>query len=70
MRKAIRMSILNEFPPVAQLDRVSDYESEGHVFESRRAGQLKTKRHEIRAFFLCFACQVSFRVYNSIAFGI
>ncbi len=46
------MSILNEFPPVAQLDRVSDYESEGHVFESRRAGQPLNRRHELRAFFL------------------
>src|SRR5262245_48644685 len=30
-------NILNWFAPVAQLDRVSDYESEGQRFESSRA---------------------------------
>ena len=32
------------FPPLAQLDRVSDSDSEGHRFESCRAGQLRLCR--------------------------
>lgn len=40
----------NRYAPVAQLDRVSDYESEGREFESLPARQIK--RIPIRVYFV------------------
>ena len=39
-----------KFVPVAQLDRASDYESEGWEFDSLRARQ--KKKHNLLTFFL------------------
>src|SRR5688572_13800149 len=57
-RRATRFRALAEgFPtgappgcaPVAQLDRASDYESEGRTFESFRARQFSHKNHRTRS---------------------
>ena len=41
------------FPPLAQLDRVSDSDSEGHRFESCRAGQNENPFSEEGGFSFC-----------------
>ena len=48
--KAVKQTV---YALVAQLDRVSDYESEGQGFESLRARQKKP--HEIAVFWLSHA---------------
>ena len=40
-----RLPIREARAPVAQLDRASDYESEGRTFESFRARQLRAASH-------------------------
>ena len=44
----IRFSLFTISAPVAQLDRVSDSDSEGRAFESHQAHQIKSKRQEVR----------------------
>ena len=41
------INTINRDAPVAQLDRASDYGSEGCEFESRRARQLKKPPHKV-----------------------
>ena len=41
---SLRYHILEKYAPVAQLDRVSDSDSEGRAFESRRAYQRRARR--------------------------
>ena len=52
-RSGVRVPSLTPFlyPPVAQLDRVADFESEGRRFESCRAGQPKPL--VLKGFFFC-----------------
>ena len=45
--------VKNQYAPVAQLDRVSDYESEGHRFESCRACQKKRLAMQAASFCSC-----------------
>src|SRR5204863_2850150 len=50
--------------PVAQLDRVPDYESGGRMFESCRVHQLKSNdlgRHKLAPFFLMTDCTSFYR---------
>lgn len=52
------------FPPLAQLDRVSDSDSEGHRFESCRAGhlcitkKLQNKKAQDFAGLVLFCCYI------------
>ena len=44
-----------KYAPVAQLDRVSDSDSEGRAFESHRAYQKKTLQPQrLQGFVICF----------------
>ncbi len=42
----------NRYAPVAQLDRVSDYESEGREFESLPARQIKRIPNRVSVLFI------------------
>ena len=58
------MSTLKEYAPVAQLDRVFDYESKGRGFESRRAYQNKkpvnADKYGIHGLFVFYFCGMNY----------
>jgi hypothetical protein len=55
--------MLREKAPVAQLDRASDYESEGRTFESFRARHSRTKPRTLR-FSACFPARAASRTMS------